>query len=130
MVTRIFIGILLLTFIVGCSSDDGQNTSKEEDRAELKTLYDSIVKLSLSEQCINANEWAFTARGSKACGGPSGYIAYSLNIDEVKFLRLVNSYTEKEEAYNLKWNIVSDCMLYVEPDGVVCKDGLPVFYHE
>jgi hypothetical protein len=31
-------------------------------------------------------DWAFTSIGSKACGGPTGFVAYSLKLNTTEFL--------------------------------------------
>jgi hypothetical protein len=41
--------------------------------------------LSTSKQCENSADWAFTSIGSKACGGPTGFVAYSLKLNTTEF---------------------------------------------
>ena len=101
-------------------------TEQEKDHRKLMDAFDEIYKLSISVSCINANDWTFTAYGSKACGGPQGYIAYSTQIDTVTFLQKVEAYTNLENAYNIKWGIVSTCDLPQQPKEVTCENGFPV----
>ncbi len=101
-------------------------TEREQDHRKLMDLYDEIYKLSISVSCTNTADWTFTAYGSKACGGPQGYIAYSEKIDTTTFLQKVEAYTNLEKAYNIKWNIVSTCDLPHQPKEVGCENGLPV----
>ncbi|AUP78740.1 hypothetical protein C1H87_08525 [Flavivirga eckloniae] len=100
-------------------------TEQEEDHRELMDLFDEIYKLSISVSCTDASDWAFTAYGAKACGGPQGYIAYSKQIDTAAFLQKVEKYTNLEDAFNTKWSIVSTCDLPVPPKEVVCENGFP-----
>jgi len=103
------------------------NTTFEEDLAALQQMRANIEAIAESEPCTNAAYWSFTAIGSKACGGPQGYIAYSNNIDVASFLDLVEAYTLAEQAFNIKWGIFSTCDLALMPNGVSCVNGEPVF---
>lgn len=103
-----------------------QLTNQEDDYLELMELYNEIVELATSKTCENANDWSFTAYGSKACGGSQGYIAYPNSIDVSAFLQKVVDYTQKEDDYNRKWSIVSTCDLPAQPTGVICQNGDPI----
>jgi len=98
-------------------------TTKEEDVATLENLLTEIKEIAESEACENANKWEFTAIGKKACGGPTGYIAYSEKIDKGEFLELVDTYTKAMNDFNMKWDIFSDCIVTPKPKNVSCKDG-------
>lgn len=99
---------------------------QQKHHKKLMDLYSEILKFSQNKNCINANEWKFTAYGSKACGGPQGYIAYSSKIDTVAFLQKVEAYTKQEKLYNKKWGIISNCEITQKPKSVECKNGAPV----
>lgn len=101
-------------------------TEQEKDHRALMDLYNTIYNFSISVSCDDANNWAYTAYGAKACGGPQGYIAYSNQIDTDDFLKKVEAYTQAEKAYNIKWKINSTCDLPVQPKGVECQNGFPV----
>jgi hypothetical protein len=101
-------------------------TEQEKDNQELLQLFSEIESIASSVSCTNTTDWAFTAYGAKACGGAQGYIAYSTNIDVEDFLNKIDTYTNLEQAYNTKWNIVSTCEALVPPKEVVCENGVPV----
>ncbi|MFD1162856.1 hypothetical protein [Hwangdonia seohaensis] len=101
-------------------------TEQEKDHQKLMDLYNEIYNLSISVSCTNAEDWTFTAYGAKACGGPQGFIAYSNQIDTDAFLQKVQAYNEAENAYNIKWEIVSTCDVPQQPKGVTCQNGFPV----
>jgi len=103
-----------------------QDTTIEYDLAILDTLLAEIKEIAESVECQNANEWKFTAIGSKACGGPTGYIAYSEKIDETEFLELVDAYTKAMNDFNIKWGIFSTCDVEPAPKSVSCVDGKAV----
>lgn len=101
-------------------------TDREKDHQQLMAFFDEIYELQFSVSCANANDWTFTAYGSKACGGPQGYIAYSTQIDTVAFLQKIEAYTTMENEYNIKWEIISTCDLPNQPKEVVCSNGYPI----
>ncbi|MFY7910233.1 MAG: hypothetical protein ACOVO2_11795 [Emticicia sp.] len=137
--------ILLLAFILtgsamSCTSENintdctptstiNDKASKEEDNAVLAKLFKEIEDLSKSKTCDNAGQWLFTPIGAKACGGPSGYIAYSSQIDTACFLKKVEHYTAQSKMYNIKHSIGSDCSITASPKSVSCENGKPVLVY-
>ena len=104
-------------------------TEQEQEHQALMERFDEFANLVYSVSCTNANNWSFTAYGSKACGGPQGYIAYSNDIDTTLFLEKVAEYTEAENQYNIKWGIVSDCAITPTPIALICENGVPVLQY-
>lgn len=119
-----------MSLAIDCQDSDDAVLTQEEEAAQLALQLDEIKNLAQSVPCENAEEWTFTAYGSKACGGPAGYIAYSLAIDNELFLEMVDAYTQAERNYNEKWGVVSDCSMVVEPTSVTCQNGEPVFEYQ
>lgn len=99
------------------------NTNEAEELENMKTAILNLVK---SESCDGSAEWKAVGLGAKACGGPVSYIAYPVKI-ETELLEKVEQYNQKSAAYNKKHNLISDCMLVLPPDEVVCENGNPVF---
>ncbi|WP_405563707.1 hypothetical protein [Polaribacter sp. Asnod6-C07] len=104
-------------------------TEQEIEHRTLMDLFNEISNIAYGETCSNSNNWAFTAFGSKACGGPQGYLPYSKNIDVASFLQKVETYTEAEKAFNIKWGIVSDCSIISPPKQVECRNGYPILIY-
>lgn len=120
--SRLFkcIGYLCLALILkGC--DDNALASTEE---ELFRLNNELTALATSVDCTNSSDWSVTAIGSKACGGPTGYIAYPKQIDTIAFLEKVQEYTEVQNRYNQENDIISDCAVEPAPFGLICRDNL------
>jgi len=127
----------LITVLLGClllfsCSDDSPEVSceilgesQEADAETLRVLFEEITEISESQTCSDASNWTFAAYGSKACGGPQGYIAYSLDIDVDSFLSKIRKYTEAEALFNTTWSAISDCALANPPAEVICVDGKP-----
>ena len=99
--------------------------NRENDLKELQDLFNEIQTLSNSVYCEDATSWTFVGYGSKACGGFQGFIAYSTNIDVVNIKKLVDEYTQKEDAYNKKYGIFSTCEITPAPVAVECVNGVP-----
>lgn len=114
--------LVLLSALLACEDKDMRG-SKNNDEADLSKLRIEIEKLSGQSNCDAATQWGITAIGEKACGGPAGYIAYSKKIDVELFLKKVALYNQKQKAFNVKWQVMSDCSLPMQPDGVVCMEG-------
>lgn len=121
MKNTLWIFLFLLTASFSC--EDTENIMTDQGLVELER---EIIALSESIACTNSAEWKFTPMGSKACGGPVRYIAYHQSVER-EFLVLVDRFTVEQQAFNLKNNIVSDCMLVVAPRAVTCEAGKPVF---
>lgn len=120
--------MVLISLFAMCKDDNNQSV-KDEEQAALVKLKVEIDQMANQESCSNATDWKFVAIGSKACGGPTGYVAYSTKINETKFLEKVTNYTNQQKAFNTKWGIASDCMLVSKPNGVVCSEGKPVLIY-
>ena len=88
-----------------------------------------IKDLAFSQECEDATKWTFTSYGSKVCGGPVGYIAYSTSIDKTLFLDKIAEHRIAQDQFNGKWGIISDCSIPQKPEDVVCEDGEAVFVY-
>jgi hypothetical protein len=100
-------------------------SEQEADHQNLIDLFNELSELANSEACNNSADWKFTAYGSKACGGPQGFISYSTKIDVSAFLKKIEEYTVAEDNFNKKWGVVSTCDLPAQPKSVVCENGYP-----
>lgn len=91
----------------------------DQKRAEIESLATSVV-------CNDSFGWAYTGIGGKACGRPTGYIAYSTSINVEEFLQKVEEFKIAEDDFNKKGNIRSDCSVPPQPIGINCENGLAV----
>ncbi len=123
-----FIGMLFLvsTFL---SCDEKDKATQEQEAQYIHQLFTEIEIMAKSTPCENATTWSFTSYGSKACGGPVGFIAYSKTIYTKLFLQKVAAYTAAQQKYNEKWRIVSDCSAPAQPIGVICENENPTFVY-
>ncbi|MFC3415547.1 hypothetical protein [Algoriphagus hitonicola] len=79
--------LFLLLFLSSCFAFESEQ--KEDFLAEMEVLYEEIQSLSSSQTCSDLGEWSFVALGSKPCGGPWEYTAYSKRINVPEFLAKV-----------------------------------------
>ncbi len=118
---------LFMVLFLGCESVDSEKPVVYP--TDMQKVFEEIVALSESQNCSDSAEWLFTAYGSKACGGPIGYIAYSKKIDQNYFLGLVDRFTKLQTEYNQKTGAVSDCALAIRPTSITCEGGKPKFIY-
>ena len=104
-------------------------SEQEKEHRALMDLYNELSELAYNKTCSNASEWTFTAYGSKACGGPQGYIPYSKNIDVASFLQKIEAYSEAEKKFNIKWGIISDCAIINPPKNIECQNEYPILIY-
>lgn len=102
------------------SERPSDESSQKYDVAQLDKMKASIESMVSKEKCTNADDWAFSPLGNKACGGPVSYIAYPKKIEET-ILPIIEEYASKMSEFNKKYNITSDCMMAAEPTGVKCQ---------
>lgn len=136
----LLLATFLMGFVMSCTSENistdctptsviTEKATKDEDNVVLSQLFKEIESLSNSKTCDNAGQWLFTPIGEKACGGPSGYIAYSSQIDVACFLKKVEHYTAQTKKYNAKYGLMSDCLITPSPKSVSCENGKPILVY-
>lgn len=123
--SSLFLTVLLFPVFMACESDS-LGLTKEQEQLALNQKRAEIENLANSLACVDPSGWAFTGIGGKACGGPTGYIAYSTSINVDEFLKKVGEFTIAEDNFNKKWNIRSDCSVPPQPVGVNCENGVAV----
>ena len=124
---RILAFLTLTLLLTACPQE---RDPQEIALADLESRFSAILALAQSRSCENPADWSYTAYGSKACGGPQGYLAYPLTIDVDRFLALVERHRQAENQYNIDFNITSTCDLPAEPTRVDCADQLPVLGYD
>ncbi|MDH3381718.1 MAG: hypothetical protein OEL54_03375 [Flavobacteriaceae bacterium] len=100
--------------------DNNQNNTQEEELTELRNHKNYILSLVENASCVENSQCEFIALGNKPCGGPWSYIVYPSTMDTKLLLEQVAIYNLKEQQYNQKWNVISDCMFVMPPKRVDC----------
>ncbi len=116
-----FVLLLVFSFIMsGCDALNGQNSiTLVQLEAQLRDIENFVKK----GNCSNAGECAYLPIGSKACGGPMGFIVFSNNINVDALKKMIDKYTHDQKTYNTENNIISDCSLPNPPEKLECVDG-------
>lgn len=117
--------LLFLAMSIGLLFACDKESSTEADQEELIKLQAQIKTLADESVCGTSFKLNYKPMGSKACGGPSSYIAYSSSIDTAKLILLINRYTDSERKYNQKYSISSTCDITSKPSTVTCENGKP-----
>ncbi|WP_242083814.1 hypothetical protein [Aestuariivivens sediminis] len=115
----LLIGLGLAAFRCNDNEDQTYNT----ELAGLNELKTQIQNLAESAVCDNDTTCKFIAFGSKPCGGPWSYLVYSTSIDTDQIENLVAAFNEKENLFNAKWGVASDCALTQPPRDVICENN-------
>lgn len=119
-----FIFVICLSLMAfKCEDNDDTPPTQESELAELNTLKSKIENLVGTSTCNESSECKYLAFGSKPCGGPWEYLIYSTSIDTDELENLVDDYNQKEEAYNIKWGVASDCAFAIPPSSVNCENN-------
>ena len=101
------------------------NFTQEDEQRDLKNLIVEIETQISAETCTDPTEWKFAAIGSKPCGGPSSYLAYPLKLEN-EILPKITHFTSMQNAFNIKYNLTSDCAMVLPPVEIRCEDGKAV----
>ncbi|SFJ08676.1 hypothetical protein SAMN05421638_2091 [Kaistella treverensis] len=101
------------------------NYSQQLDRERLAVLVKEIDSLAGSEICTDAAEWRSSPIGAKPCGGPSSYIAYPIKMED-EILAKIKEFTAQQDAFNKKYQLMSDCAMVPPPAGIQCENGKAV----
>jgi hypothetical protein len=123
MKAKIIVCLVFVTFLFACKKESTR-TQEEETRA-LEELTLRIMEMT-DVECTDASQWAYTAFGTKACGGPQRYIAYPNSINTTYFLNLVRDHKRTTRQYNQRWGLISDCMVVGPPKSIICENGKAV----
>ena len=115
----LLLSMLFMAF--GCKEDDDDTIDGDRLKlSELKTEIDALIDTSVCDDTYNCE---FIAYGSKACGGPQGYLVYSTSIDVENLKTMVENYNQAEADFNTKWNISSNCSTPNPPSEIICENN-------
>lgn len=112
--------IILSVIATGCEDLSGENTVT---LAQLEAQYNEIEEFINQGTCSKDTECNYLPIGSKACGGPSGFIVFPENIDVEALKIMVKNYTENQRKYNKENNVISDCSIPNPPAKLGCIDN-------
>ena len=100
-----------------------QTLTVAEQVEYLSQLDKEIRSMAGTAAAQSAQQCRVVAVGSRPCGGPEYYLAYSVSsLDETQLLTLVAEYTAMRQAFDVEQEIVGTCEVIPEPK-LVFIDG-------
>jgi hypothetical protein len=91
--------------------------AQEQEAQSLENV--EILSLSTSKQCENSADWALL-NCSKACGGPTGFVAYSLKLNTTEFLTKLKN-TQIIRKNSIRNGVISTCDVSPSPTSIECE---------
>ena len=113
----------LLSFLVIYCDDSDHLTLQETQQQEIDKLKVEIKAMADASVCSEEFTCYSVGIGAKPCGGFWEYIVYSSSIDVETFLAKIKILNEKENEYNKKYSIQSDCFMAMPPSSISCIEG-------
>ena len=103
--------MIVLGIVVACSSP-----TEVELRERMADLDAAIVALIGDPLCDSVDECRYIGFGQKACGGPWGYLVYSISqTDSLQLTILVDEHRLVTKEWNAKYGGPSTCDLPSAP---------------
>ena len=115
--------LLLFLFIGSVSGCEQQENEQEITAKNLEKQLAGIHAVIDAGSCSETGECRFLAYGSKACGGPQGYLLFSNQVDVEALTKMVEDYNKAEDDYNRKFGVSSDCFFVTPPPQIECANG-------
>jgi hypothetical protein len=115
---------IILGFVLFISCTKETTLTPADEDQQLAQLAKDIEEFAKNKACTGGDNCRSMAMGSKACGGPTSYLIYSLTKTDEKLLsEKVKQYTDFQKELNIKYNRSSDC-LFLSPPTVDCLNGV------
>jgi hypothetical protein len=118
--------VLIFVVSIAClmqSCEKYEAKDEESDIARLNSMRGEILEMAGGAKCFNSSNCRYISLGVKACGGPAGYLIYSVvTVNEIELLRRVEEYNRFNKILIEEYGWISDCMVVPAPV-VGCKDG-------
>ena len=91
---------------------------------DLTTLRAEVMALIGDASADSVQQCRVAGFGSKPCGGPASYVAYSVkDRNETTLLALIAKYNAAAKAENERLGLMSDCAIVPKP-AVVLENGV------
>lgn len=106
--------------VANCRPKAPAPSTRAETTESLESLRNEVLGLVGEPTCSSSNQCRSIAFGSKPCGGPWSYVAYSTQTtDSAKLAAAVAEYNAREDRLNRELGTVSDCR-FVTPPKLAC----------
>lgn len=115
---RAFVPAFLMAVLAGaaCASNTGVPGSEESDRKQIEALEAEAKSVVSTSGCSVSGDCRAAPVGSRGCGGPRYYLAYcAKTTDSAALYRKLDEVSKAEQAYNLKYQVISTCEFRTPP---------------
>jgi len=120
MKTKLFLAACSFLFLSMQCDDD--NPGITQNMLDIKKQ--EILNYINSFSCTANSNCNYIAFGSKPCGGPWEYLAYSSSVNFGALQAMVNEYNQMQNKFNIQTGAISDCMVVTAPNTVGCVNGV------
>ena len=102
--------------VTACGPSQQNAANAEPQSQSLDSLRATVLQLIGEPTATSIVQCRLTAFGAKPCGGPRGYIVYSMEAtDSVDLARAVEMFTIEDARLNRLLDLASDCALVAQP---------------
>ena len=101
---------------VACGPNQRNVANAELDSPPLDSLRATVLRLIDERSATSIGQCRLTAFGAKPCGGPRGFLVYSMEAtDSTDLAQAVATYTAEDDRVNRALGLASDCALVERP---------------
>ncbi len=101
---------------IACGPSQRNVANVEPDNPPLDSLRATVLRLIAEPSATSIGQCRLTAFGAKPCGGPRGFLVYSMEAtDSTDLARAVALYTAEDDRLNRVLGLASDCALVEQP---------------
>ena len=101
---------------VACGPSQRNAANAEPENPPLDSLRATVLRLIDEPLATSIGQCRLTAFGAKPCGGPRGYLVYSVEAtDSIDLARVVELYRSEDARLNRVLGRASDCALVAPP---------------
>lgn len=105
-----------LAILMTLSISSAMANEERDARVINATITAAQTLASADLSCTKTTDCVVIALGSKACGGPNGFLVASTKNATIRQIRALAKQSEALEAgFNLRYGIVSNCMVAAQP---------------
>ena len=105
-----------MVIAASCGPSQQNAANPEPEGQSLDSLRASVLGLIGEPTATNIGQCRLTEFGAKPCGGPRGFLVYSVEAtDSIDLARAVASYTSEDARLNRVLGLASDCALVAPP---------------
>lgn len=119
---RLLASLALFMAVSACASDAAISSKPQPAASGSDALLIALQAEIKDAACDGAQQCHSMAIGSKPCGGPDGYLAWSSKrTDAQRLSALVERHAAARKAENLRNALLSTCVFETDP-GARCQD--------